>query len=649
MGNPAEQEPRLLEEFDKISEELMPLWRIESVEVSGGFLGGLSIPVPAGLTCVIGPRGSGKSTLAEAIRHAVAGSVGASKARADLIQANLSSAVITLRTCNAGGQTDYTIRRVGREPATLLTADGKNVTSIDLERGTFLPLDAYSSWEVEAIADESLGARRRNLLDELRSDELHQISLAVAEKRRALDENADAIRTARRTAADLTERLESLAGARARLAALPPATPSESSEALSAAARQHHANAREKERGEDIIRHLRNLGHQIESCLEGALEIEAIGIDGAASANQALIEEANAVVAASISDFGERLRSAALRLRQAEEELNAILLRVARAHEAQGGKYAALRAENHAVSEAVRARQESEQAVTVLSSLELQVEQTRERLAKLYSARKELKAEYLLERDRVSDIREEIARRLQSDAGGKIRVRVLRNADSLGYRASLTDALRGARVKNHDDILDCLMRLRPEQVAQIVADQDLNEFEHQTSMGTERCRKILESFRLNLDPLELEVIASDDRVGIELDVSTNGSPNYKDAAELSRGQKCTALLPLLLARRDTPLLIDQPEDNLDNHFIYETVVESIRRLKTRRQMIFITHNSNIPVLAEAELIVVLNSDGKSGFVEKMGTLDECRDEIIDLLEGGKEAFEQRRLRYQGLR
>jgi ABC-type bacteriocin/lantibiotic exporter with double-glycine peptidase domain len=93
------------------------------------------------------------------------------------------------------------------------------------------------------------------------------------------------------------------------------------------------------------------------------------------------------------------------------------------------------------------------------------------------------------------------------------------------------------------------------------------------------------------------------------------------------------------------LVIDQPEDNLDNHFIYETVVETIRRLKPRRQMIFVTHNANIPVLAEADLVVVMNSDGKKGFVQKAGSLDDCREEIIDLLEGGKEAFELRRQRY----
>jgi energy-coupling factor transporter ATP-binding protein EcfA2 len=178
-----------------------------------------------------------------------------------------------------------------------------------------------------------------------------------------------------------------------------------------------------------------------------------------------------------------------------------------------------------------------------------------------------------------------------------------------------------------------------------VREDDFNEFETHTSFGKERGRKILDALRQNLDPLELEVLPIDDRVIIELNVSTGPTANFKDASELSRGQKCTALLPILLARRDGPLLIDQPEDNLDNHFIYETVVDSILRLKPRRQMIFITHNANIPVLGEAELVVVMNSDGQRGFVEKAGTVDECRNEIIDLLEGGEEAFELRRKRY----
>ena len=74
-------------------------------------------------------------------------------------------------------------------------------------------------------------------------------------------------------------------------------------------------------------------------------------------------------------------------------------------------------------------------------------------------------------------------------------------------------------------------------------------------------------------------------------------------------------------------------------------MNAVQRLKKRRQMIFITHNANIPVLAEAELVLVMNSDGRVGAIEKCGTVDECREQIIDLLEGGREAFELRSKRY----
>ena len=256
-----------------------------------------------------------------------------------------------------------------------------------------------------------------------------------------------------------------------------------------------------------------------------------------------------------------------------------------------------------------------------------------------------MKGDYLLEHERVSEVRETVAAELQREAGTKVRVRIARNADSLDYQQTLLGGLKGARVKNHEEILRSLMRLRPEQLAQIIQENDFNEFEELTSLGTERGRKILNSCRENLDPLSLEIVAIEDKVSIELNVGTEADPNFKDAAELSNGQKCTALLPLLMARRDTPLIIDQPEDNLDNHFIYESIVETIRRLKARRQMIFVTHNANIPVLGEAEMVIVLDSDGKAGRVAKAGTLDECRDEIIDLLEGGRVAFELRRKRY----
>ncbi|MFY8201742.1 MAG: hypothetical protein ACOVLE_13785, partial [Pirellula staleyi] len=114
---------------------------------------------------------------------------------------------------------------------------------------------------------------------------------------------------------------------------------------------------------------------------------------------------------------------------------------------------------------------------------------------------------------------------------------------------------------------------------------------------------------------------------------------------LSTGQKCTTVLPLLLLESANPLLVDQPEDNLDNRFISEAVVEAILKMKSRRQMIFVTHNPNIPVLGDAERVFVLDSDGATARKSNEGTVDECKREIVNLLEGGENAFKVRKCRY----
>jgi len=286
-----------------------------------------------------------------------------------------------------------------------------------------------------------------------------------------------------------------------------------------------------------------------------------------------------------------------------------------------------------------------EQQVARLEALEQQRVELNNELKTLLETRKSLKADHILMRDQVSLIRDEVASELQHEAGERVRIRVMRNADYLSYQEKLVEGLKGARVRNQNELLGTLMQLRPEQLAQIIQSNDLELFEEVTHFGAERSRKILDAFRESLDPLALEITAIEDRIAIELNVATTGGPHFKDASDLSRGQKCTALLPILLARRDNPLVIDQPEDNLDNHFIFETVVNAVKRMKRRRQMIFITHNANIPVLAEAELVLVMTSDGRVGAIEKHGTVDECREQIIELLEGGREAFELRSKRY----
>lgn len=118
---------------------------------------------------------------------------------------------------------------------------------------------------------------------------------------------------------------------------------------------------------------------------------------------------------------------------------------------------------------------------------------------------------------------------------------------------------------------------------------------------------------------------------------------------LSTGQKATAILLLLLLESESPLVVDHPEDDLDNRFISDGVVPIMRREKCHRQFVFSTHNANIPVLGDAELIVGMTATGDSAVVDKdhMASIDSgpvC-NLVEEILEGGKTAFETRRTKY----
>ncbi len=124
-------------------------------------------------------------------------------------------------------------------------------------------------------------------------------------------------------------------------------------------------------------------------------------------------------------------------------------------------------------------------------------------------------------------------------------------------------------------------------------------------------------------------------------------------SELSTGQKATAILLLLLLESEGPLVVDQPEDDLDNRFITESVVPIMREEKRRRQFVFSTHNANIPVLGDAEQIFGLDASGeaKEGQAritrQRMGSIDfpPVKELVEEILEGGKDAFEIRRSKY----
>jgi ABC-type lipoprotein export system ATPase subunit len=117
---------------------------------------------------------------------------------------------------------------------------------------------------------------------------------------------------------------------------------------------------------------------------------------------------------------------------------------------------------------------------------------------------------------------------------------------------------------------------------------------------------------------------------------------YQKIHAASAGQKTAAMLSFLLIHGDEPLLLDQPEDDLDNAIVSELVVEQLRKNKAHRQLLVVTHNANIVVNADADLVITMDFNGQIDSTSAGGLQETAvRKDICRVMEGGEEAFRQR--------
>ncbi|OKL38685.1 TrlF family AAA-like ATPase [Pontibacter flavimaris] len=145
---------------------------------------------------------------------------------------------------------------------------------------------------------------------------------------------------------------------------------------------------------------------------------------------------------------------------------------------------------------------------------------------------------------------------------------------------------------------------------------------------------------------EIDLLWPEDEIEIQYKPTNDAS--FRPLSTASAGQKTTAILTFILSHGNVPLLLDQPEDDLDNRLVYELIVDRLKFAKEQRQIIVVTHNANIPVNGDAEYIVSMNSESKKLGVLYSGTVDipDIKKEICDVMEGTKHAFTMRAKRYK---
>jgi murein DD-endopeptidase MepM/ murein hydrolase activator NlpD len=600
--------------------------RIDRLEVSGGFLDGLKLPFANGLNVLIGARGAGKTSILELIRYGL----GIPAMTSDAEKAARSQALAVL----ADGAVSV-FCAVGERPL-VFTRSGLDEAPAVSAPHAYAPPLLVSQNEIEAIGLNP--PSRREMLDRLiDADEWRQASLA--------DTPAET--------ATLQRRLESLRQERDELATRA-AGADELARQLEEAEKEQAVFAKAVAKTKPLQKEIAEVSDELGNVRAAA---EAYRI-----AEESIHDWRKDIKGAAVDRSLPRLRSAALEaaltdstrtvhehLDAALKELDGLKRKLAKERVSENAKQGKLqtklteRAER--LDEVQKGAGELGRRVSALrqqlkehEGQSKRVNQLDEEIAKLVAARERAldegeersKARYQLRADTAA----EATRRFH----GRIEVRVERSGELADYEAALVGLLQGSNLQYKPLAAILAEHLSPRELLTLLEDSDSDGIASATKITKDRAARVIAHLQgkqvasLLLAPLEDSV-----------DFALLDGTEYKPTRQLSMGQRCTVVLPLLLAAAHESIVLDQPEDHLDNAFVVDTLVQAIRDRVVDGQVLVATHNANVPVLGDAQNVIVLKSDGRHGFVATSGPLEQpdVVQSITTLMEGGAEAFAKR--------
>jgi energy-coupling factor transporter ATP-binding protein EcfA2 len=607
--------------------------------VKGGFLDGVAIELADGLNCFIGARGTGKTTALEFLRY---GLDRLPDPRVDrdrrheiekLIAANLDHGSLEISIHTQAGLR-YVVRRSSGVAPTVTNEIGESV-SIPLDDGRLFAIDIYSQNQIEdmarnpsaqlALIDRFSDERLLEVENELESLRAKLKDLAV--QLRKLDDEISAQSGLGSEAAVFRERLKALA---------PPLGPD--AERTDAAHAAQANRIREKQVAPTVLSRFDRLEADLRRLeAEHASPPTVVALDGDNAHVMQSIQDAVDAVSDAVRSASRQIASV---VQYARTNIGLQAAQLAERHIIQEETYQALLAELNEVEGRATERRSIQEKLAAAEAAENAERALRDRRGELLNHRGGLLKRCSELRDERFELRDKVAQHLSSTFS-LLRVQIIQDGNSDPYQAAIFERLKNERLQRGVQSKRIVEALTPSQLAALVSQGASKELAAAIHCDEAVARRILEALGADGGAYDIEAIELEDRPKIEL---LDGEV-YKEATSLSTGQRCTTILPILLLQSARPLLVDQPEDNLDNAFVYDTIVKALRDAAGARQVIFVTHNPNIPVLGNAGRVFVFDSDGEHGRLRAIGTVDECREEIELVLEGGRKAFLERKERY----
>jgi len=622
---------------DKHTEILAIAWQ-------GGFLDDIAIRLNENLNVLIGGRGTGKSTVVESLRYALAlEPLGdeARKTHEGILRQVLGSGtkISLLVRSYSPAIRDYKIERTIPNPPTVRDESGK-VLPISPE-DVVSQAEVFGQHEISELAKSP--EKRTRLLDRFieKDDHLQRRKAGVL---RQLDRTRSRILDLSRERAQLEEHLAALPALEETLRRFQDAGLEERLKEQSLLVREQQILKTSEGRLQPFQAVLQQLRRDLP--IDRAF-LAPRALDGLPG--KSTLEQADGVLQRLEKDLEASASSLATCIEQATEGLGDVRAKWEERRKAVQDAYEKilrdLRKSKVDGEEFIRLRQQIEELKPLRErsvTLERDLRENQDQRRTLLAEWEDAKGEEFRQLQRA-------AKRVNKKLAGRVRVMVTfsGNREPLfqllkekvgGRLAETIDALRKAKEISLKELADAA-RAGPDVLSRF-------------SIPATQADRIAHADPLVL--MRIEELDLPPTTEIELNVSADEQqPAWQKLDDLSTGQKATAVLLLLLLESEAPLIVDQPEDDLDNRFITDGIVPRMREEKRRRQFIFATHNANIPVLGDAELIIGLQASGEAGQgkaeipLEHRGSIDArpVRELIEEVLEGGRAAFEMRRLKY----
>jgi|SRR5271157_4806596 len=265
--------------------------------------------------------------------------------------------------------------------------------------------------------------------------------------------------------------------------------------------------------------------------------------------------------------------------------------------------------------------------------------------------RKKLRAELAEVREKMTARRKTQLKGINANLGETIKdytifVRYDEAGITTGFESFIQEKMHGTYLQDNL-IADLCRRITPSTLADLVLEHKYAQMATEAKISKEWAEKIVEKLCYWEILFELQALAKQPKPTIT--VRTKSTPPREiPILQLSDGQRHTILLTIaMLAESNVPLIIDQPEDDLDNAFIFSSIVSTLRQIKERRQVILVTHNANIAVLGDSELILPMFRENDCGKTKDEGSIDTeaTKQCVLEILEGGPDAFQRRKEMY----